>query len=261
MKIKLHPAERSIQSAAVRDHFIEQNGELLVIQNFIRPDSRVFDVGACIGGWTQSVLDHFASRALEIHLFEPVPASYHTLLGNLSAAAAASSLVFNHAAVAGQEGTQWFFHYESASVLSTLHRRYEAEKAYGIPAPKSFPVRTITLDRYCSGKQIERIDFLKIDTEGGEFNVLRGAERLLASGGIEYVQFEYGGTYLDARTTLREVYEFLRRYRYEIYKIVPDGLIYLPQFDPSYEDYQYSNFLAVRQEISEALRQKGGHFA
>ncbi|MFD2369933.1 FkbM family methyltransferase [Brevibacillus sp. GCM10020057] len=257
MKIRLYPPDGTLPAGGP-DHHVESNGERLVIQNLIRPDSVVFDVGACVGGWTQEVLNHIGGQKLVIHLFEPVPATYRTLVEQFFSSQTDCELVFNHAAVARQGGTQMFYHYESAKMLSTLHRRLQAEKAYGIPAPVAFPVRTLTLQDYCRHMQVGRIDFLKIDTEGGEFDVLRGAEPLLAEGRISCIQFEYGGTYLDARTTLQEVYAFLQRYGYDVYKIVPDGLLMLPQFVPAYEDYQYSNFLAVRPEISAALRGNAG---
>jgi FkbM family methyltransferase len=44
--------------------------------------------------------------------------------------------------------------------------------------PQSFPV--LTLDRYFSKNPIRRIDVLKIDVEGMEVDVLRGAEKILS---------------------------------------------------------------------------------
>ena len=55
---------------------------------------------------------------------------------------------------------------------------------------------------------IKNIDFLKIDTEGYELNVLKGFEDFLEN--IKIVQFEYGGTFLDNNTKLIDVINYLK---------------------------------------------------
>lgn len=63
----------------------------------------------------------------------------------------------------------------------------------------SVEVRTITLDEFCSQRNIQHVDLLKLDAQGGELDALRGAQNLLARGGIsliysevEFVQFYEG---------------------------------------------------------------------
>ena len=48
-----------------------------------------------------------------------------------------------------------------------------------------------TLDTYCERNGIERIDLLKIDTEGSEIAVLQGASRMLSSDAIRFVYAEF----------------------------------------------------------------------
>lgn len=40
-------------------------------------------------------------------------------------------------------------------------------------------VDCIDLDTYIENKKIERVDFIKIDTEGSEFSILRGAKKMI----------------------------------------------------------------------------------
>mgnify|MGYP001953003706 CR=1 FL=1 len=233
-----------------------ENGELLVIQNFIREGDTVFDVGACGGGWSMGVSEHCEN--VVIHLFEPSPGIYqHLLVPNLSKENCSSSFIFNNCALADTEQVKTFYHYDSNPFLSTLYRRNDAEKQFNIPQPSSFPVFATTLDLYCNKAGVERIQFLKIDVEGGEFDVLKGASQLLANGNIDVMQFEYGGTYVDAGITLQQIFSYLHGFRYEVYKIHPNGLQYMPVFLNEYEDYGYSNFLAVRHELSGRLRSQG----
>ena len=61
---------------------------------------------------------------------------------------------------------------------------------------------------YVINKNIETVDFLKIDTEGYELNVLIGFDNFLEN--IKIIQFEYGGTFLDNDTKLIDVIKYLQ---------------------------------------------------
>ena len=126
-----------------------------------------------------------------------------------------------------------------------MHRRYAVEKAHGM-APLLLTVQLETLDHFTSEHQIHQINFLKIDTEGNEMNVLLGAKDLLEKQAIDIIQFEYGGTYLDSKTTLHQVYSYLQSHGYTIYRIASFGLIEIPTWRQALENYAYSNYLAVK---------------
>jgi len=246
MRIPLYP-KRVSPAANLGDGLI-QSGELLVIQHFIPPHSIVFDVGANVGGWTNAVLEHTAAAA--VHLFEPVPDTFQRLVQHLGPKYTEGRLVFMNVALSDKQDVNVFYHYEHMPVLSTFYRRCGAENQYGLKPPVAIPVSSTTLDQYCRSAGIGRVQFLKIDTEGGEFDVLKGAREWLSHRAIAFIQFEYGGTFADAGVTLQEVYGYLQSFGYRIYKIHPDGLEWLPHFLPQYEDYQYSNYLAVEAGIS-----------
>jgi FkbM family methyltransferase len=54
----------------------------------------------------------------------------------------------------------------------------------------SIPTRVTTIDVFLSEKEIENIDILKIDVEGFELEVIRGAQKALRDGKVKIVQFE-----------------------------------------------------------------------
>ena len=226
---------------------IETTGEARLIQNLIANKNVVFDVGANAGDWTQEVLNQ--GHDVEIHLFEPIPNVYQKLLQNLAEKIPSGKVMPLNLALGQKQEIKTFYHYEDLSVLSTFYRRVEVEKQGNFNPPKSFPVVTTTIDIYCQQQEIKRINFLKIDVEGGELDVLYGAKHFLETGRIDYLQFEYGGTYLDSQKTLKEAFEYLQKFRYSIFKILPNGLEYKPSFVPEYEDFEYSNFLAVNERF------------
>ena len=86
-------------------------------------------------------------------------------------------------------------------------------------------VRVMKLDDYVSTKNIERIRLLKIDVEGAEMMVLRGAQRMLRNRRCQYVLIEVNDS--DLRTigsSASEVFEFLRKCGYRLYRIGLFGL-------------------------------------
>jgi hypothetical protein len=106
-----------------------------------------------------------------------------------------------------------------------------------------------TLDEYVEQEGVVRIDFLKIDTEGFELEVLKGACKSLHK--IEMIQFEYGGCYPDNNVTLAQVYQFLQHHGFRyFYLIQPQYLRICPT---PIENYAYSNYLATREPFFEWL--------
>ena len=53
-------------------------------------------------------------------------------------------------------------------------------------------VEVVTLDCFCEHHAIPSIDYLKIDTEGGDLNVLKGAEQMISAHKITAVEVEAG---------------------------------------------------------------------
>ncbi|NJL90237.1 MAG: FkbM family methyltransferase [Coleofasciculaceae cyanobacterium SM2_1_6] len=252
---ELTPEESSGQEEANVTNYIstyleqiEADGEAGVIRNYIEPDQVIFDIGAGAGEWTKTVLDTHSGS--QVHVFEPLTILYPELNANLGTAITNKQVVFNSAAVAATVGSQTFYYYENHPYYSTLFRsRPLSEEHFAMGTPQELQVLGITLDTYCQQHQIKRIHFAKIAAEGAELEVLRGAEKLLAKGKIDYLQFEYGGTYLESGISLQAVFAYLQHYQYLVFKIQPNGLEFRPEFLPTDEDFQYANYLAVHERF------------
>lgn len=98
-------------------------------------------------------------------------------------------------------------------------------------------------DEFLKEHPIERIDFLKIDTEGSEWKVLKGFGDALSI--VRIIQFEYGGTFLDNGVRLREVIAYLQSYHFVNFcYLTADGLVPLKSDD---DHYQYCNIVCFNQ--------------
>ena len=153
----------------------QDSGESQVIARFINSGNVVFDVGANAGDWTREVFSQ--GHDVEVHLFEPIPHVYKTLIQNLD-----KKNISNNLAVGQKEEVKTFYYYEKHPLLSTFYRRLDVEKQIPIGVPKQITVLTTTIDNYCQRHSIKRINFLKIDVEGGELDVLYGAKHFLETG-------------------------------------------------------------------------------
>jgi FkbM family methyltransferase len=94
---------------------------------------------------------------------------------------------------------------------------------------------------YIIEKNILTIDFVKIDTEGYELNVLQGFEEYL--GIVKIIQFEYGGTFLDNNLKLIDVIKYLEYYGFEKFSyLTSDGIELITDFT---DHYQYCNIVCI----------------
>lgn len=211
------------------------DGEALVAQKLIKEGDIVFDVGANIGDWSKCILAYKPN--VHIYAFEPIPAIYEHYKKNLPLV---DHIRAYNAALSNYDGQAQFCYYPDAHSMSTLYLREVVKLKH-----QKITVDTIKLDTFCENNNIDRIDFLKIDTEGAEFDVVQGAQRMLNEQRISYIQFEYGGTYPDAKITLQEVIRFLSSLNYILFKILPDGLVHIARWESYIEDFQYANFCAI----------------
>jgi FkbM family methyltransferase len=97
-------------------------------------------------------------------------------------------------------------------------------------------------DDYINENKITKIDFLKIDTEGFELNVLKGLQNSLNI--IDFIQFEYGGTFLDNNVKLIEVINFLKDNNFGNFRyLVNNGTVSITDYT---DHYQYCNIICEK---------------
>jgi FkbM family methyltransferase len=150
----------------------------------------IFDVGANVGQSAEEFLKNFP--AAEIYCFEPVEQTYRQLETELQNYPNVHTFQYALGAEEGPrkmllEGTPDMFRLQTAG---TRPRRLR--EAASAKSPTLEIVSLHMLDRFCQGNEISHIDLLKIDTEGGDLDVLRGAEAMIRSQEIDIIQVEAG---------------------------------------------------------------------
>jgi len=144
----------------------------------------IFDVGANIGQSAKVFLDAFPSA--HIQCFEPVSKAFTELKQEFEK----NSRVDCYQVAFGAKPGRGRMVLAGTSDVSFLERQAPGG---GITTElDSESVQIETIDEYCRSNGVSHIGFLKIDTEGGDLEVLKGAVGMLTTQSIDLVQVEAG---------------------------------------------------------------------
>ena len=109
---------------------------------------------------------------------------------------------------------------------------------------EAMDVEIRTLDDVADDLGVSRIDFVKIDTEGHEFAVLKGASRLLAEGKIGVIHFEFNAMNVVSRCFMRDFQKLLDGYR--LFRLLPSSLLELVGPPALTEIFGFQNVVAIK---------------
>jgi FkbM family methyltransferase len=209
--------------------------------NFITtPAPVIFDIGANVGNWTSALLKALPATR-KIVMFEPQPSCWPPLEKICSDKI---SLVKN--AVSEAAGTLSFWA-NSNSEISSFY-----EKASGGNDSRKISVETITIDDFIAQNSIEAVDYAKIDVEGHELSVIKGARRSIQQGTIKAFSFEFGQADIASRTFFADLWEYLTDLNLRIYRLAHDGFaIHIPRYS-----YDLENFGGVANYVASSHQPK-----
>lgn len=145
-----------------------------IVRALVRPGDVCLDVGANFG-WYTTLLASLAGPGGSVHAFEPVPDIFAWLQDNVRLAGDPPSVHLIRAAVGDTaEAEVPLYVFADLPVGHTSMRAADRAVAATVSAP------VCVLDDYVVDRRLEPIAFVKVDVEGAELGVLRGASRLLA---------------------------------------------------------------------------------
>ncbi|WP_416672052.1 FkbM family methyltransferase [Egbenema bharatensis] len=184
------------------------------------------DVGAAAGVITKKI-KQAGTNETKVLAFEPFEGNHQYFLKNT---ATLKNVELIPKAVSVQSGTAKF---QVPSVVAGTERGWEEMIGYSsagslvndkagaaqASASREFLVDTVAIDDIVH----EHIDFLKVDVQGGELEVLKGCERVICDHGIDVMYVEFSG---DER-----ILEFLHAHHYSVFDT--DYLIMARNDDPS----------------------------
>lgn len=203
----------------------------------------VFDVGANEGQFLHQILNKLNNLDYCIHSFEPSEDAFNLLHDKFKYK---SNIIFNKFGLSNYIGEANLFYDKKGSGLASLTKRRLDH--FGINFNNFEKVKIDTLDNYCTDKKIKYIDLLKLDVEGHELDVLKGATRMFQEQRICMVSFEFGGCNIDTHTYFQDFWYFFMSNRMNnFFRITPSGYLHrLTNYSETYEQFRTTNFLVTQ---------------
>lgn len=120
---------------------------------------------------------------------------------------------FVNAGISDQKGTLTFYDY--GNMCNSLAVRKEAH--FGEMTAYKVPIDTI--DDFSKANHIEAINFLKIDVEGFDLNVLEGAAEMISRQAIDIFMFEFASGWAGSKRYLWEVDAYFKKKPYRLFRL------------------------------------------
>ncbi|MCD5381270.1 MAG: FkbM family methyltransferase, partial [Candidatus Pacebacteria bacterium] len=120
--------------------------------------------------------------------------------------------------------------------MATLDKNTHSDYSEEVPVT--------TINSFSKKRGIESVDFIKIDTEGFEKEVLAGLGQLKP----KYVQLEFNINHLQRDHTFLEISRLLPGYVF--YRLLPNGWLKIDPAKYLSNIYIFSNIIAVRNDVN-----------
>jgi FkbM family methyltransferase len=178
-----------------------------ILTNILKNNSNCIDVG-CHKGEILKLFLELSPMGNHI-AFEPIPILYESLRVNFNI----NNVEIHNYALSDISSIKDFIYVKNNMGYSGLKER----KYNLIPEIKKIKVVTKTLDEVVTSKG--KIDFIKIDVEGGEFDVLKGSKKILLND-KPFVIFEFGlGASDYYNVNPFDLFIFFEEYNYCLYTL------------------------------------------
>lgn len=213
-------------------------------QGVLKPGMVAIDVGAHLGRHAFEMLGCVGPRG-RVLMFEPIPDLYHKLVASVNEQYPhlGNSAVYPYA-LSNAKGTTEFCLAMDAMAYSGLK-----ERQYDCPTRiQKISVEVRCLDDFT--ETLQQLDYIKIDTEGAEWNVIQGAQQSITRY-KPIISFEFGqNSYAPYNVSPAQVFDFFVSKNYSIVDILGNTLDHL-EFTESSVRQQLWDYIAVPNERSD----------
>lgn len=225
------------------------NGELKVARTLVDMGCRsALDIGANVGNYSSMLIDVGFER---VYAFEPHPESFRDL--EEISRASRGRISAHQLAMGESEGKETLRFHPDALVLASLSS--EARMVPYVEFSDQIEVEVSSIDDFCH--DINSVDFVKVDTEGFECQVLMGGSTTFSRLQPIAVQLEFNHHHLFTGDSIWSLHGKLGE-DYRAYRLLPgdNGVVEVDASSPYANVFLFSNYIFVRGEHSEAFERK-----
>jgi len=184
--------------------------------------------------------------------FEPLPEAFKKL--KLIKSSFNDRLEIHNVAIGIKDEVLELFYGTEKSEKASLMKDLEKISFIKEQNKNKVSVQVRQLDYFQSYFEDKVIDFIKIDTEGFEYDVLMGAKNILKFHQPKFIQVEFNWHQLIKKQTLYNFSELIKFS--DVFKILPHSnkLLYIDPFRPENNIYHLSNYVFIRKDISDKYK-------
>ena len=223
----------------------EDSGEKFFINLIKKEINLSLDIGANVGNYTKMLLSDTNSKVIS---FEPLPKAYEEL--KIIKSNFQDRLEIHNVAIGIKDEILNLSYGTEKSEKASLMKNLEKISFIEGQNKNEASVQVRQLDYFQNDFKDKVIDFIKIDTEGFEYEVLKGAKNILETHKPKFIQVEFNWHQLIKKQTLYNLSELINFS--DVFKILPHGnkLLHIDPFRPENNIYHLSNYVFIRKDIS-----------
>jgi FkbM family methyltransferase len=215
LTLKIYPKNEIGRALFVSGIYDPNN--LVVVGALLKNGSVFIDAGANMG-YSSLLMANVVGETGHVYALEPSKRDYKRLEDNIELNGLSGTVSHYPYALADVKGSATLqVAGEERNALNTLGSEFSVK---GVEKISSETVNTITLDEFIEEEEIRKVDVLKLDIEGSEFNALKGAMKTIQEHkpaimlGVNITSLESCGA------DLIRIEKLLRELGYYIYKLV-----------------------------------------
>jgi len=205
-----------------------------IIQNYDKKKFLYLDIGANDGTHVKKIIN--STKNIKFKIFEPNINNFKKILKNINTLKRVQCFNFK---LGNKNGTEKFYDH---NVVGSVHASsYKANLRYLFDKKIiTYKTRVQKIDNL---KFKEKVKLIKIDVEGDELKVLKGAKKLITKDN-PIIILEFNSCHVFSRTFLKDIMNILQLY--DVYRILPGGKILTikDRYETTtYEIFSYQNLL------------------
>lgn len=219
----LHPRWRQLRPVAncyltlyLAGKRLTEKRELALLQTLVEPGMTIADIGANVGFYAVQ-MGQWVGSGGRVLAFEPDPFTFE-LLRRRTSAAAQANIEAREFALGEARGT--------ATLYCSAYNRADNRvgQRHDEPNVEAIEIEVRTLDHYLTERGLAAVDAMKIDVQGLEAQVLRGAEQTIR--GVRWIWLEFSPDHLRGAGTDPEGFlESLGALGMQVFEVTEQGTL------------------------------------
>ncbi|HEY0066721.1 MAG TPA: FkbM family methyltransferase [Flavisolibacter sp.] len=181
------------------------------LQKHCSAGSTVIDIGAHIGLFSVRA-GQLAGKTGKVYAFEPTPATQALLKKTIKINDMEGVIEPRNEAIGDKDGVTHFYVSDSEGDNSNSLVQYKADRAL-----HAVEVKITSIDNFIRNRPLERVDFIKIDAEGFEYNVLLGCRHLFTQLKPYGILALHPNGIVSNGNSLEQIYDFMQEMNYDLF--------------------------------------------